>query len=420
MGVWSDLLGEKLTTSSGTTADADEALSNKKVVGIYFSAHWCPPCRGFTPKLAEWYKADLQKKGMEIVFVSSDRDEKAFKDYFAEMPWLALPYDARDIKEKLSKKFKVQGIPSFVILDAVTANVITLKGREAVSNDPTGADLPWAPKPLKELLGKTFVDSSQGDKEVDISSFEGKKLGIYFSAHWCPPCRNFTPKLAEVYKKLQAKGEKFEIVFASSDRDEAGFKEYFATMPWKAIPFADRKRKQELSSHFEVNGIPCFVMLDENREVISANAVGKVHGDAEGAKFPWSPDLINEIDEDPEGIDEVPSLVLLQEALSEEVKKQNLEALKPLAEKYRKLAKESGEEQEFNFFAASSEGRLAKRVRDDCKQGDDKSKPVVIMMDIQNGLAYYEYPKDKDVSTANVEAWIKDFKDGKLEKKSMQ
>ena len=26
-----------------------------KVIGIYFSAHWCPPCRGFTPKLVEWY-----------------------------------------------------------------------------------------------------------------------------------------------------------------------------------------------------------------------------------------------------------------------------------------------------------------------------------------------------------------------------
>jgi len=416
MGVWAELLGEKLNTAEGQIQS--DSLTEKKVVGIYFSAHWCPPCRGFTPKLAEWYKKDLKSKGMEIIFVSSDRDEAAYKSYFAEMPWVSLPYDQKAIKEKLSKKFKVQGIPSFVILDPSTANVITLKGREAVSSDPEGIEMPWKPKPLKELLGKTFVDGE--NKSIDISAFDGKKLGIYFSAHWCPPCRNFTPILSEVYKKLQAKNEKFEIVFASSDRDEASFKEYFAEMPWKAIPFEDRKRKQELGSHFEVNGIPCLVVLDENREVISVNATGKVRADQEGAKFPWTPDLINEIDEDPEGIDECPSLVLLQETLAKDEQEKNLAALKPLAQKYRDLAKSTGDDQEFNFFAASSEGRLAKRVRDDCKQGEDKTKPKIVLMDIQDNMAFYEFPKDTAVTTESVEQFFADFKATKLEKKSMQ
>merc|ERR1719231_1447567 len=91
-----------------------DALAGKTTVGLYFSAHWCPPCRGFTPKLAKAYTDSLKAKGMEIVFVSSDRDDEAFKDYFGEQPWLALPFAERDLKAKLSKQYKVSGIPTFV------------------------------------------------------------------------------------------------------------------------------------------------------------------------------------------------------------------------------------------------------------------------------------------------------------------
>lgn len=30
-------------------------MAGKQALALYFSAHWCPPCRGFTPQLAEWY-----------------------------------------------------------------------------------------------------------------------------------------------------------------------------------------------------------------------------------------------------------------------------------------------------------------------------------------------------------------------------
>ena len=50
---------------------------------------------------------------------------------------------------------------------------------------------------------------------------------IYFSAHWCPPCRGFTPKLCEFYTNFKKVNSDFELVFVSSDRDEAAFKEYY-------------------------------------------------------------------------------------------------------------------------------------------------------------------------------------------------
>ena len=195
------LFGEKLQTKDGLQ-DTSQVLAGKGNVGIYFSAHWCPPCRGFTPKLAEWYTANAEKLQMEIVFASSDRDEGAFNDYFGEMPWKALPYDARKLKDALSKKFKVSGIPAFVIVDA-EGNLVTDKGRNGVDSDATGANFPWKPKSFADVFQGELVDKD-GNKSSCEDLSELDAVGIYFSAHWCPPCRGFTPKLAESYLEMKA------------------------------------------------------------------------------------------------------------------------------------------------------------------------------------------------------------------------
>jgi len=131
-----ELLGSELVGKDGGV-DTKDALAGKDYVMLYFSAHWCPPCRGFTPKLAERYK-ELVAAGakVECVFCSSDRDESAFEDYFGEMPWLALPFAKRDLKEELSGMFGVQGIPSLVICNGDGTKFNT-EGRGAVMSDPT-------------------------------------------------------------------------------------------------------------------------------------------------------------------------------------------------------------------------------------------------------------------------------------------
>merc|ERR1712178_316196 len=79
---------------------------------------------------------------------------------------------------------------------------------------------------LVQLLGSQLQGKS-GNVTTTEALADVDAVGIYFSAHWCPPCRGFTPKLAEIYKSMKAAGKKFEIVFASSDRDQTAFDEYY-------------------------------------------------------------------------------------------------------------------------------------------------------------------------------------------------
>jgi len=103
-----------------------------------------PPCRGFTPELAKWYEAGGRDRA-EIIFISSDNDQAAFDEYFAEMPWLAFAYN-KELNETLRDQFKVRGIPTLVVVDPATGEVLTDEARDDI--DPENVDdsfILWTP-----------------------------------------------------------------------------------------------------------------------------------------------------------------------------------------------------------------------------------------------------------------------------------
>lgn len=370
-------------------------------------------------KLAEWYKTDLKAKGLEIVFVSSDRDESSFSDYYAEQPWLALPFAEREIKNKLSKKFKVAGIPSFVIIDS-DGRTITTDGRSAVSQDPKGEEFPWKPKELKELLASAKLVGPSGELSIQ-RAMEGKKaLALYFSAHWCPPCRGFTPKLAEWYKKdLQAKG--LEVVFVSSDRDEGSFKEYFAEQPWLALDFGDRKLKDSLSSALKVEGIPSLAILDAELNIVTTDGRGAVSQDPTGAEMPWHPKPVKDLAAGPGDINEVPTLLVFCEGSDAAGAKALEHALEPLAVKYIEKAKAAGEDVEVCFMLATNGADLASRIRGmvGLPSADGTAALRMALLDIPDSGAYYVAAEGTPVTAASVEEFLASYKAGKLERKQL-
>lgn len=125
-GHWSEtMFGPQLLTKAGLQPTR-QALGEPAVVAVYFSAHWCPPCRQFTPLLARALAQPWPQ--LKVVFASSDRDEASFNQYYSEMPWLALPFGSFQ-KEALSAAFNVRGIPSLIILNGSTGQPISTDGR---------------------------------------------------------------------------------------------------------------------------------------------------------------------------------------------------------------------------------------------------------------------------------------------------
>merc|ERR1712054_215548 len=410
------LLGAELHGKGGNVQTAD-ALADADAVGIYFSAHWCPPCRGFTPKLAEIYN-DMKAAGKKfvIVFASSDRDQTAFDEYYAEMPWLALPYSDRATKDALSKKFKVQGIPTFVIVGK-DGEVITTDGRSAVMEDPKGDKFPWIPPTFAEVMTGNLI--SNDGNTVAYSSLAGKTIGIYFSAHWCPPCRGFTPELVKTYNKMKEAGKEFEIIFASSDRTDADFKEYFKEMPWLALPYSDREAKNKLSKVFGVEGIPSFHIIEHDGTVINNNGRGAVGGDPEGKEFPWHPKPVNDLAAGPDGINETPSLIVLMEGVAAEKQAEISMALETVATKTLADAKAAKADAPFCFFTGKSAGGVTDRVRELCKGGDMSNQPQMFLLDIPDNGAYYK-AELADITEKTVAGFLADYKNKSLPRQQLE
>ena len=127
------LSGNSLTDATGATANGLKYLYGAQLIGLYFSAHWCPPCRAFSPKLVEFRNQCRQSKlPFEVVFVSSDKDAKAMQGYMKDvkMQWPALPYGSK-LETLVKQRFGVGGIPTLIILD-YKGNLITRNGRNDV------------------------------------------------------------------------------------------------------------------------------------------------------------------------------------------------------------------------------------------------------------------------------------------------
>lgn len=286
-----------------------------KTTCLLFSANWCRPCKTFIPKLVQLYdtlRARCEK--IEIVFVSFDHNENEFKENFKSMPWLAVPFDV-NFNRRLLNMCHVKHLPSLIPLtwDEITSidqeDLIGLIEDYGVEAFPftrsrreelkaiDAAKLEGGT--LEDLLaheGRNHVENKDGRK-VLVSDLVGKTIGLYFGAHWCPPCHTFNSQLLEAYNEIMTTSKEqncFEIIFISTDRDLNEFDLSLKSMPWFAIPYLDKTRR-DLCRIFGIKAIPSLVLIGEDGKIVGTN--GRAIISLYGAKaFPFTQSKLGELE----------------------------------------------------------------------------------------------------------------------------
>lgn len=271
---WAAMLGPTLRLASGEEKPTGEVLASKKKVAFVFAGAWCPWCRAFDPYLTQTYlnlKAN-DADDTEIVYLSVDVDEEKYGEAVSQKPWVSVPFKrAQGIDEapigfirkkvreeqgkpqgRLAEVFGVASVPTVVVLDGQTGQLVSEKFIDERNGDIAAAGHEWNAKaptswleatpeptanPWPSLLGETLTAGGEQKPTTDVLANK-KHVALLFAGNWCPWCTAFEPFLMQTYRGLTGHlpGDT-EIVYLSVDDDEAAFKEKIAGHQLPSVPY---------------------------------------------------------------------------------------------------------------------------------------------------------------------------------------
>lgn len=433
------LLGPTLLKASenGTrleSVNSTEAVGDK-VVALYLSSHSIEMelrDRNLTKSLLRTHVEGVARRvqdngnAFEVVYVSLDPDAKTFRDVARSISFPSMLLD-EGRRTRLFKHLGTIEAPNVVILDK-DGEVLNRAALGPLLSEPQS--FPWRAKTLKELLDDPTASLLRPDgSEVDApSALSGKKVGLYFSAHWCQPCKQFTPVLMETYGEVRQHGadHDFEVLFVSHDRDEDAFLEYRKDMPWLSIPFNANLRSQ-LQTALQVNGLPTLVILDEERNVITEDGRGEVTNDPMGLEFPWHPKIVKDMSVSHEGLLEHPSVVLLLDESTQALEAaQFTEALTTAA---AAALTADGEPADLKFFVAKTACQAKTAVQqllgiaeDEGDElnilGDTSTPPTLVLVDLPQ-QSFFRLPVSTDLDEESMLDFITSALSGSIEPYSL-
>ncbi len=127
-----------------------------------------------------------------------------------------------------------------------------------------------------KLTGKPSPDfdyeNHKGGK-TKLSDLKGKYVYIDLWATWCAPCRAEIPYLQKIEEKYHGKNIEFVSVSIDKLKDNEKWKKFVVDKKLGGIQlFADKDWESEFVTNYGVTGIPRFILIDPNGNVLKADA----------------------------------------------------------------------------------------------------------------------------------------------------
>ncbi len=123
-----------------------------------------------------------------------------------------------------------------------------------------------APQPVDAEKLPTFNMLDANGKNINLSSFKGKKVFVNLWATWCPPCKAEMPSI----ERLAGKAGKEDAVFVMLSLDEDfDVAKKFAQAEKLTVPIYYPAEK--LPALFNTDGIPATFIFDENGILVKQN-----------------------------------------------------------------------------------------------------------------------------------------------------
>ncbi|WP_028891322.1 TlpA disulfide reductase family protein [Tenacibaculum sp. 47A_GOM-205m] len=133
----------------------------------------------------------------------------------------------------------------------------------------------------KQYLAKNLAKGMESPKFVDyennaggttsLDDLKGKYVYIDLWATWCQPCKNEIPFLKQVEEKYHEKNIEFVSISVDRQKDYETWKQMIVDKELTGVQLYAKEDKSFMDA-YKVSGIPRFILLDPQGNIVDANA----------------------------------------------------------------------------------------------------------------------------------------------------